>query len=58
MSDDFVKMIYNIDYSYGLIYECADLVNNLYDYSYYDHLAIKLCSEFVMPIINITKKNI
>ena len=26
------------------------------DYSNYDHLAKKLCSEFVMPIINITKK--
>ena len=56
MSDDFIKMINNIDFLYGFIYECADLVNNLYDYSNYDHLAIKLCSEFVMPIINITKK--
>ena len=56
MSDDFIKMIDNIDFSYGFIYECADLVNNFYDYSNYDHLAIKLCSEFVMPIINITKK--
>ena len=49
-------MIDNIDFTYGFIYECADLVNNLYDYSNYDHLAIKSCSEFVMPIINITKK--
>ena len=56
MSDDFIKMIDNIDFPYGFIYECADLVNNLYDYSNYGHLAIKLCSEFVMPIINITKK--
>ena len=56
MSDDFIKMIDNIDFLCGFIYECADLVNNLYDYSNYDHLAIKLCSEFVMPIINITKK--
>ena len=56
MSDDFIKMIDNIDFSYGFIYECADLVNNLYNYSNYDHLAIKLCSEFVMSIINITKK--
>ena len=56
MSADFIKMIDNIDFSYGFIYECADLVNNLYDYSNYDHLAIKLCSGFVMPIINITKK--
>ena len=42
--------------SYGFIYECANLINNLYDYYNYDHLAIKLCSEFIMPIINITKK--
>ena len=41
---------------YGFIYECANLINNLYDYENYDHLVIKLCSEFVMPIINITKK--
>ena len=53
MSNDFIKMI-NIDFLYGFIYECADLVNNLYNFSNYDHLAIKLCSEFVMPIINIT----
>ena len=53
MSDDFIKMINNIDFLYGFIYECANLINNLYDY---DHLVIKLCSEFVMPIINITKK--
>ena len=31
-------------------------INNLYDYDNYDHLVIKLCSEFVTPIINITKK--
>ena len=41
---------------YGFIYECANLINNLYDYENYDHLVIRLCSEFVMPIINITKK--
>ena len=41
---------------YGFIYECANLIYNLYDYENYDHLVIKLCSEFVMPIINITKK--
>ena len=58
MSDDFIKMINNIDFLYGFIYECANLINNLYDYDNYDHLVIKLCSEFVMPIINITKKNI
>ena len=64
MSDDFIKIIDNIDFLYRFIYVVNnlylyskyDLVNNLYDYSNYDHLAIKLCSEFVMPIINITKK--
>ena len=57
MSDDFIKMIDNTDFWYGFIHECADLVNNLYDYCNYDHLAIKLCSEFVIPIINITRKD-
>ena len=56
MSHDFIEMINNIDFLYVFIYECANLVNNLYDYNNYDHLAIKLCSEFIMPIINITKK--
>ena len=56
MRDDFIKMINNIDFLYGFIYECANLINNLYDYDNYDHLVIKLCSEFVMPIINMTKK--
>ena len=56
MSDDFIKMINNIDFLYGFIYECANLINNLYDYDNYDHLVIKLCSEFVMLIIDITKK--
>ena len=56
MSHDFIKKIDNIDFLYGFIYECANLVNNLYAYNNYDHLAIKLCSEFIMPIINITKK--
>ena len=55
MSYDFIKMINNIDFSYGFIYECADLVNNLYDHYNYDHLAIKLYNNFVLPIINITK---
>ena len=54
MSDDFVEMINDIDFLYGFIYECADLVNNLYDHNSYDHLAIKLYSNFVLPIINIT----
>ena len=56
MSDDFIEVINGIDFSYGFIYECANLINNLYDYDNYDRLAIKLCSEFIMPIINITKK--
>ena len=55
MIHDFIKMIDNIDFLYGFIYECANLINNLYDYDNYDHLAIKLCSE-LMPIINVTKK--
>ena len=46
----------HIDLLYGFIYECTDLIINLYDYDNYDRLVIKLCSEFVMPIINITKK--
>ena len=55
MSDDFIEMINNIDFSFGFIYECADLVNNLYDHNDYDHLAIKLYRNFDLPIINITK---
>ena len=51
MSGDF------IDFSYGFIYECANLINNLYDYDDYYRLAIKLCSKFVMPIINIKEYN-
>ena len=56
MRDYLIEMISNIDFLYGFIYECANLINNVYDYDNYDHLVIKLCSEFVMPIINITKK--
>ena len=56
MIHDFIKMIDNINFLYEFIYECANLINNSYDYNNYDHLAIKLCSEFIMPIINITKK--
>ena len=56
MNDDFIKMINDIDFLYGFIYEYTNLINNLYDYDNYDHLVIKLCSEFVMPIINIIKK--
>ena len=46
----------HIDFLYGFIYECANLIKNLYDYDNYNLLVIKLCREFVMPIINITKK--
>ena len=56
MIHDFIKMIDTIDFLYGFIYECANLINNLYDYDNYNHLAIKLCNEFIIPIINITKK--
>ena len=31
MSDNFIKMFDNIDFSYEFIYECANLINNLYD---------------------------
>ena len=55
MSDNFIEIINNIDLLYGFIYECNDLVNNLYNHNNYDHLAIKLYSNFVLPIINITK---
>ena len=55
MSDDFIEMINDIDFSYKFIYECANLVNNLYDHNDHDHLAIKLYRNFVLPIINITK---
>ena len=48
-------MINDIDFSYGFIYECANLINNLYDYDNYDHLARKLYRNFVLPIIDITK---
>ena len=27
--NDFIKMIDNIDFLYGFIYECANLINNL-----------------------------
>ena len=54
MSDGFIEMINDIDFSYGFIYECANFVNNLYD-NYNYHLAIELYGNFVLPIINITK---
>ena len=55
MSDDFIEMINDIDFWYGFIYECANLINNLYEHYNYDHLAIKLSRNFVLPKINITK---
>ena len=55
MSDEIIEMINDIDFSYGFIYDGADLVNNLYDHNDYDHLVIKLYRNFVLPIINITK---
>ena len=55
MSDDFIEMINDIDLLCGFIYECNDLVNNLYNHNNYDHLAIKLYSNFVLPIIDVTK---
>ena len=55
MHNDFIKLINDIDFLYGVIYECTNLINILYNYDNYDHLVIKLCSEFVMSIINITK---
>ena len=53
MIHDFIKMIDNINFFYGFIY---NLINNLCDYDNYNHLAIKLYNEFIMPIINIIKK--
>ena len=32
MSHDFFKMINDIDFSHGFIYEYTDLVENLHDY--------------------------
>ena len=32
MIHDFIKMIDNIDFLCGFIYECANSINNLYDY--------------------------
>ena len=55
MSDDFIEMINDIDFLYGFIYECADLVNNFYDHYNYNHLAIELYCNFALRIINITK---
>ena len=56
MCDDFIETINDVDFIYGFIYECAKLINNLYEYNNYNYLAIKLCKEFVILIIIITKK--
>ena len=56
MSHDFIEIINVIDFLYGFIYECPNLVNNLDDYYNYNHLSIKLCNKVIIPIINITKK--
>ena len=42
MSDTFIGMICNIDFLNGFIYECTDLINNLYEHNNYDHLVMKL----------------
>ena len=56
MSHNFIEMINGIDFLYGFIYECANLVNNLDNYDNYNQLSVKLCNKFIIPIINITKK--
>ena len=55
MSDAFIDMICDIDLLYAFIHECTYLINNLYEHNNYGHLVEKLCNEFVLPIINITK---
>ena len=56
MCDDFLKTINDVYFMHGFIYECAKLIHNLYEYNNYNYLAVKLCEEFVIPIIIITKK--
>ena len=55
MCATFIGMLRDIDLLYGFIYECAYLINNLYEHNNYDHLVLELCNKFVLPIINITK---
>ena len=55
MGDTFVGMLFNIYLLYGFIHECMYLINNSYEHNNYSHLVSKLCDEFVLPIINITK---
>ena len=49
MNDTFISILRDIDFLYGFIHEFYFFHNN------YDHLVIKLCNEFILPIINITK---
>ena len=56
MCEDFIKTFNDIDSIYGFIYECTKLINNPHEYDNHNYLAIKLCKEFVMPIIIITEK--
>ena len=55
MNYTFISMLCDIDLLYGFTHECAYLINNLYKHNNYDHLIIKLCNKFILPIINITK---
>ena len=55
MNDTFISILRDIDLLYGFIHECAYLINNLYEHNNCNHLVIKLCNKFILPIINITK---
>ena len=55
MNDTFISMLCDIDLLYRFIHEYAYLINNLFEHNNYDHLVTKLCNEFILPIINITK---
>ena len=55
MCHAFIGMLRDIDLLCGFIYECAYLINNLYEHNNYDHLVLELRNKFVLPIINITK---
>ena len=57
MSHDFIEIINDNDFLYGFIYERANLVNNLEDYDYYNHLSVKLCNKFIIPKLILLKKN-
>ena len=37
MIHDFIKMIDNIDFLYGFIYECANLIYNYNNYNNYNN---------------------